>query len=213
MKRLHHLLWSLLIFVMLGIGVLFLWSQRLNHLPTEEGSTSPLLIYKQLPTFSLTTQTNQDLSLADLQGKVWIADFIFTRCQSACPVLSRRMEGLTKSLTHDDLRYVSFSVDPTWDKPEVLAKYGAQFNAKESQWFFLTGEQSTIYDLVQKGFQLGVAEATPEELEAGGMPILHSSKFVLVDQEGRIRGYYDSTDESKMTALKKDALALLELTP
>jgi protein SCO1/2 len=160
-----------------------------------------------LPDFRLTERSGRPLSLADLRGRPWVADFIFTQCGGACPAMTARMARLRRDLSKD-VASVSFTVDPAHDTPEVLARYAAAFHADEG-WHFLTGPQKDLYDLSVGGFKLAAMEVPAGEQTAGGDgPFLHSSKFVLVDGEGVIRGYYDSTDEPAMRALVADADAI-----
>jgi protein SCO1 len=160
-----------------------------------------------LPDFRLTERSGRALSLADLRGRPWVADFIFTQCGGACPAMTARLARLRRDLSAD-VASVSFTVDPAHDTPEVLARYAAAFHADES-WYFLTGPQKDLYDLSVGGFKLAAMEVPPADQAAGGDgPFLHSSKFVLVDAEGVIRGYYDSTDEQAMRALVADASSL-----
>jgi protein SCO1/2 len=157
-----------------------------------------------LPDFRLTERSGRPLSLADLRGRPWVADFIFTQCAGACPAMTARMARLRRDLS-TDVAFVSFTVDPAHDTPEVLARYAATFRADES-WHFLTGAQKDLYDLSVGGFKLAAMEVPPADKAAGGDgPFLHSSKFVLVDAQGVIRGYYDSTDEQALRALVADA--------
>ncbi|MEX0655641.1 MAG: SCO family protein [Phycisphaeraceae bacterium] len=155
----------------------------------------PVPVLYDLPAFELTNQAGQAVGLDDLQGKVWIANFIFTRCPSICPMVTGRMADIQRTLEQedrlDDVRLVSFSVDPQHDTPEVLREYGERFNARFERWQFLTGDHNRIWRLIEDGFLLHVAEA-PED---PAMPIMHSDKFVLIDRDGRIRGYYSLTDE------------------
>jgi protein SCO1 len=160
-----------------------------------------------LPDFRLTERSGRPLSLADLRGRPWVADFIFTQCGGACPAMTARMARLRRDLSKD-VASVSFTVDPAHDTPEVLARYAAAFRADEG-WHFLTGPQKDLYDLSVGGFKLAAMEVPAAEQGAGGDgPFLHSSKFVLVDGEGVIRGYYDSTDEPALRALLADVDAI-----
>jgi protein SCO1/2 len=133
-----------------------------------------------------------------------VADFIFTRCGGACPAMTARMARLRRELP-DDVRFVSFTVDPATDTPEVLARYAANFKA-DTRWRFVTGPQKDLYALSTDGFKLAAMEIPPSEQKPGegDGPFLHSSKFVLVDRAGEIRGYYDSTDEDDMKDLRAD---------
>ena len=166
------------------------------------GATS-LPVLAQLPDFRLLERGGQTLGLADLKGKVWIADFIFTRCPGTCPRMSSRMASLQRDLRGEDgLRLVSISVDPEFDTQEVLAKYAAQYQAEERRWFFLTGDKTAIHHLAKSGFLVGGVDDVT----------LHTTRFVLIDRQGRVRGYYNSSDEEDLRKLGNDARALLRET-
>ncbi len=158
--------------------------------------------------FALINQKGENVRLTNLKGKIWIADFIFTRCQSQCPLMSGHMRELQSKLLNSEVLLVSFTVDPEHDRPEILSEYAKRLGAQEGKWIFLTGEKKQIWDLAEIGFKLGVDTATPEDLKQGGEPILHSERFVLVDQVGNIRGFYDSTETLKLDELIRDAQAL-----
>ncbi len=164
------------------------------------GPSQPLPILAQLPGFQLTDQTGSPFGLDDLRGRVWIADFIFTRCPGPCPRMTSRMADLQKQLSgQSDLALVSFSVDPEFDTPEVLARYAEQFHAQQSRWSFLTGSKQTIHSLAKSGFLVGGVDDVT----------LHTTRFVLVDRQGRVRGYYSSSDEQSLQTLVTDAKRLL----
>src|SRR5206468_11373309 len=120
-----------------------------------------------------------------LAGKPWIADLIFTHCAGPCPVMTGKMASLQKALASSDVRLVSISVDPKNDTPAVLKEYAQKFGADESRWLFLTGDEQAAYD-VARGLLL---PADPAKADA---PIIHSTKFVLIDAAGKIRKYYSS---------------------
>ena len=163
----------------------------------------PLPILGALPAFSLEAHDGRRVSLESLRGRVWIADFIFTRCGGVCPAMTTRMSSLREEVS-DDLRFVSFSVDPGYDTPQVLAAYAKNLEPGD-QWVFLTGPQPAVYSLATDGFHLAAMEVPPDQqIEGGDGPFLHSSRFVLVDREGRLRGYYDSTDPEAMKKLVAD---------
>ncbi len=157
------------------------------------------------PAFSLVSEQGKPVTQADLAGKVWIADFVFTRCGGSCPILSARMAALAER-TRDvaELRFVSFGVDPEYDTPEVLAGYGRKLGADPARWTFLHGPRPLVRSLIRDGFKLAVEDAPADSVE----PILHSTRFVLVDGEGAIRGYYDGMDQPPVDQLEKDARAL-----
>jgi protein SCO1/2 len=156
------------------------------------------------PAFTLTDSSGKTLGSADLRGKVWIADFVFTSCGSICPRMSAAMADLQRTLSQGrdwpSTRLVSISVDPDRDTPEVLRGYAKTLGAQEGQWLFLTGERSVIWPLVRNGFHLPVDEADKNS----DSPILHSGKFLLIDRQGRIRGYYDGLETEGREKLLAD---------
>jgi len=156
-----------------------------------------------VPDFSLTDQTDKAVTLAELKGKVWVADFIFTNCGGTCPVMTEKMRKLQDTLP-GQVRLVSFTVDPARDTTKVLAAYAAERGATRDRWLFLTGDKQQLYDICIKGFKLPVEEDASTPLE----PITHSTRFVLVDKQGEIRGYYSGTEEEELNRLAADAKKL-----
>lgn len=154
--------------------------------------------------FYLTERSGQPFRRADLMGKIWIADFIFTRCKGPCPMMSAHMQGLQKSLP-DEVKLVSFSVDPDYDTPAVLSAYADKYQAQPGRWFFLTAKKSAIYDAIRRNFNL------PGQGPDGQGGIVHSDRFVLVDRQGAIRGYYEGTDDAESKRLVEDAKELLRV--
>ena len=158
-----------------------------------------------LPGFSFTDQDGATVRLDDLLGEPWVADFIFTRCPGPCPLMSKKMQQLGPLLP-EGVRRVSFSVDPDYDTPEVLAEYAARYDAGDD-WIFLTGDRQGLWELSRDGFKLGVDEAIDELPQQQG-PIVHSTRFVLVDQEGVVRGYYDPFDRDELERLLRELRAV-----
>ena len=159
-----------------------------------------------VPNFELTEANGRPFRLVDLKERVWIASFIFTRCAEICPRMMRQETQLQGRLPkRDDLKLVTFSVDPDWDTPPVLTAYAEGFGLDRTGWVFLTGDKKQIFELAQKGFRLATQEAEP----GAEMPILHSTKLVLVDRRGAIRGYYDSVDDTALESLVRDVRMLL----
>jgi cytochrome oxidase Cu insertion factor (SCO1/SenC/PrrC family) len=171
-----------------------------------EDTSSPLQELADLgevPDFTLVSQTGDSVRLADLRGQVWIGDFIFTNCASTCPMMTSQLVKLSGALAGvDRVRLVSFSVDPDRDTPSRLAEYAAGYGAQPERWLFLTGDKAAIRRLSVEGFHLPVGDATPADLAAGAEPVLHSTRFVLVDAQGHIRGYYDGGDEAALERLR-----------
>jgi protein SCO1/2 len=130
-----------------------------------------------------------------------VADFIFTRCPDVCPALSARMSSLRKQLG-DGITTVSISVDPGHDTPEVLSTYAQRFNAP-ADWLFLTGSRDAVAALLKDGFKVAFADDGPPTT-----PITHSDRFVLVDPELRVRGYYHGIDEDDVKKLVGDLATL-----
>jgi len=136
----------------------------------------------------------------ELAGKVWVADFIFTHCAGVCPAMSSNMRKLQERL-FEDVRLVSFSVDPYNDTPEVLTEYANRYGADRDRWLFLTGDPEGIQKLSVGGFKLALDPASGTEKE----PITHSSRMVLVDRNANIRGYYGTEEPKDLERLIKDA--------
>lgn len=153
--------------------------------------------YGVVPDFTLTDQTNQPFqSASTLRGKLWIADFIFTNCPGPCPRMSAQMHQIATALHGlKDLRLVSFTVDPARDTPAVLAKYAERYQAEPGVWYFLTGSQATLNNLARNVFMLGNVNGD----------LQHSTRFVLIDREGRIRGYYLTSEDDAIPRLIADA--------
>ena len=164
-----------------------------------------------VPDFALIERSGQPVRRADLDGGPWVADFVFTRCTGMCPALSTRMADLRHRVADAGLtaRFVSFSVDPTHDTPEVLRDYARRVGADGDDWLFLTGPRDALYDLIGSGFHLTVSERPPTAVAAeGGELITHSDRFVLVDGTGRIRGYYHGLDATMPDEVIRDLSAL-----
>ena len=179
--------------------------QRFQRALQQDNAQLP--VYGEVPDFALVDQRGQPVTRHDLLGHVWIADFIFTRCAGQCPMMTAQMAELARQLP-SEARFVSLSVDPTHDAPNVLADYAASHGALSEQWRFVTGSPEAIYRLSTKGFHLSVEPQGGTAAE----PIIHSARFVLVDQTGRIRGYYDGTDAEAVSRLLMDATALVRAT-
>ncbi|MGH8092245.1 MAG: SCO family protein [Chthoniobacterales bacterium] len=158
-----------------------------------------------VPSFQLIDQNNQAFGLEQLRGKIWIADFIYTTCPGPCPMISSRMSETQRPLRDTDVQLVSFSVDPQHDTPSVLRDYAAKLDAQPGRWKFLTGDKDTIYRLVRDGFKLATAD--------GADGPVHSTRIVLVDRRGVIRGYYDATEADAVTRLLADTTHLLQQQP
>jgi protein SCO1 len=155
----------------------------------------------QVSHFTLTDQTGSAFdSGAQLDHKVWVADFMFTTCPGPCPRMSSQMHQVQMALEKDGIRLVSFTVDPEHDTPAALAAYAKTYKASPGVWSFLTGTQADLNHLSKDVFKLGVVDGSLE----------HSTRFVLVDRAGQIRGYYLTSEADAIPHVIADARALLK---
>lgn len=164
-----------------------------------------------VPAFELVDQHRRPVSADDLRGRPWVVDFVFTRCTSICPRMTERMAALERSHRGSAARFVSVSVDPEHDTPEVLRAYAERVRAGDD-WLFLTGSRAAIQALSIGGFKLALM-AADGDAPPPGEAILHSNRFVLVDAESQIRGYYDAFDRAELARLEADLAALLDDQP
>lgn len=165
----------------------------------QEGA--PLPVLWRAPAFSALDQDGRAASDEALRRHVWIADFIFTRCTTACPLISAKMLLLRQAITSPDVRFVSFSVDPTFDTPAVLKQYARRWQ-DDGRWVLLSTEPAAVQDIAR-------AMKVPLERSSDPQnPILHSTSFFLVDGSGNLRGIYDSVDDDAVRRLVADARSL-----
>lgn len=177
--------------IFLIISFFFKDSQPVKELP-EIGN---------IPQFEFTNSDGNIVTLDNLKGKVWVADFIFTTCTMACPMMTGNMNIVHKKFKkNDNVRLVSISVYPEFDTPEVLKNYASQYDADTEKWLFLTGKEDAVKDIIRDGFKIGDYEDI----------IFHSEKFALVDKKGIIRAYYNGMKSEDMKQLKKDIDVLLK---
>lgn len=187
-------LWTILVLTLLAVAGATLWS-ALGH-----EAAGPLPVLGRVPPFELTGRDGRPVTLADLAGRPFVIDFVFTRCVSSCPLMTAAMSRVGRGLEEGrDFRRVSVSVDPTYDTPAVLARYAEEHRAPAS-WWFLTGDPQRILALMGDGFHLAVEPATGDPRN----PIAHSTRLVLVDGKGRIRGYYQGLDADDLQRLDRD---------
>jgi protein SCO1 len=168
------------------------------------GKTSDTTFHK-IPAFSLTNQENENITEQDVRGKIVVADFIFTRCPTICPKMSTQMTRVQDAFTkQNEVKLVSFSVDPERDSVEVLQDYARKYKVRSDKWNLLTGNKKDIYDLARYGFKVSalMGDGGPEDF-------IHTEKLILVDKEGIIRGYYDGTDPEEVDRLIVEAKILI----
>jgi protein SCO1 len=161
--------------------------------------TKTLDDYGAVPLFDLTAQDGQPFHSQALAGKIWVADFIYTTCPGPCPRMTSQMREVQDAvLKVRDVRLVSFTVDPERDTPPVLAEYAKTHGAASAVWHFLTGPKDTLQKLDRDAFKLGNLDGT----------LQHSTRFVLVDRQAHIRGYYDTSESTAIPKLISDLYAL-----
>jgi cytochrome oxidase Cu insertion factor (SCO1/SenC/PrrC family) len=181
-----------------AVGVVF----SLNRMQSRE-SSGPDLGFA--PGFTLTDADSATFRSTDLAGKVWLVDFFFTRCRGTCPILTGRMLEAQGALQeHAGWRLVSITVDPEHDTPSVLRAHAEATGMDPERWVLLTGDKTEVTKLVQQGFLLPLSR-----VDDAVEPVLHSTRILLVDRRGAIRGHYDALDDDAMAALPRDAIRLL----
>ncbi|HUS08182.1 MAG TPA: SCO family protein [Bryobacteraceae bacterium] len=157
---------------------------------------TPLPTLGVIPEFNLVDQSGNRFSSKErLDGRIWVADFIFTNCAGPCPRMSRQMKTVSEQFSGvSDLQLISFTVDPARDTPEVMAEYARRYAANPATWSFLTGSVAELQTLCRDAFMLGNVDGKLE----------HSTRFVLVDRKARIRGFYDSSDPAHLAKIITD---------
>ncbi|MBC8111478.1 MAG: SCO family protein, partial [Verrucomicrobia bacterium] len=166
-------------------------------------------VFHKIPDFSLTDENGKPANLSLVKGKIHIADFIFTRCPGQCPKMSKEMQRLQEKFEKNpQVVFLSYTVDPEHDTPEVLKKYAQNLEADSNRWHFLTGAKKDIYHLALKGYFITAKE---EETNSQALEdrFVHTDKFVLVDTEGQIRGFYSGVSQLEMEKLVLETKILL----
>jgi protein SCO1/2 len=184
-----------------GIGVLLLiLSLSLAFLLAKAQSRvvrhEPLPVLAQVADFSLTNQNGAAVSLADLRGRVWIGDIIFTHCGGPCLRMTHQMKELQDALAKDNsIKFISLTTDSDNDTPAVLKTYAERNGADLNRWSFLTGTKKQVNNLAVDSLKLSVVEKKPEERVTPEDLWVHSTIFVLVDKRGQLRGIYQTGGE------------------
>lgn len=190
--------------ILLGTALWIKLAPQRGYSVAQRGSLEGMGNYGGVPEFSLVERSGKRVGLAQLRGTIWIADFIYTTCEDTCPMQTAEMARLQHELRPQGaVKLLSFSVDPEKDTPAVLSEYAARYRADAEGWLFLTGPKEEIINLVQRGFRLSAVTSAVDE----GV-IMHSPRFVLIDREAQIRGYYDSRDKDALQRLRKDVAVL-----
>jgi protein SCO1/2 len=194
--------WKLILPVLIIVALLAIVASVLFI--QAEQSRRDLPILGDVPPFAFDNAHGGLFGREQFDGKITIVDFIFTNCATACPVMAVSMEELYRAFAEEDrIQFVSISVDPYNDTQEVLQEYAAQVGVSDSRWVFLRSQIDSVADLCENGFRMA----------ADDLPGGHSTRFVLVDPLGQIRGYYDGMDEASMKILKTDIVTLARQLP
>jgi protein SCO1 len=191
----HRIVWGLLGVFLLGFVGFAIYSRMASN------STPPPPVYSTAGNFSFQDQRGKTVTAADFNGHPWIADFIFTRCAGTCNVMTAALSAVNKLIPESsDVKLVSFSMDPEYDTSKVLAEYAKAQGADHPRWYFLTGNRDEMFRLTRDNFKQVVTleGGTPDE------PIVHSTRFVLVDRHGRIRGFYAGQEKESVDKLLAD---------
>lgn len=200
MKKVRLLLWAAVAIAGLGLFA----AHRISATErTEKGNLG------HVPSFSLLDQNGQVVTDQTLRGSIAVVSFVYTRCPSVCPMLTAKFKALqTKLGKLPHTRFVSISVDPEHDTPAVLKAYAQRFDA-DPDWLFLTGPLATIEKTVVEGFKLHIGEPAPNAQNPSLVDIMHGEHFVLVGEDGTIRGYYRS-DQAGIEELESDVRGLAQ---
>jgi protein SCO1/2 len=195
--------------LMLVLGLLILLLAMYRAMEVQAGSPSTLRKISTIPPFALTERSGREITNRDLLGKVWIADFVYTSCPGPCPLITAEMARMEQKLAGDPrVQFVTFTVDPQNDTPAVLAKYADHYGADANRWWFLTGPQKPVYDLIQNGFYQAVVDNHGAPPEPGQFAVTHSTQFALVDAQGNMRGSYNAQDDDERAHLLRDVQRL-----
>jgi protein SCO1/2 len=169
-------------------------------------------VWHQLTNFSLTNQQGKKITADSLKGKIIIADFFFTHCPTICPPMTKNMKRLQESIhngqrvgdkTNKRIHFLSFSIDPERDSVERLKYWADRFQINPEKWWLLTGDKKTIYNLALNEIKLGVQDGAGIDTN-----FVHSSKFVLIDSNRYVRGFYDGLDSTSLSKLSADIVLL-----
>jgi len=219
-KSVEWMVWGGLILTIAVILVAFILKQARERrsaagLTPAIGSANvpdaKLPVLFEVPDFALTNQAGGVVTRSDMRGQVWIADIIFTRCAGPCPDMTHRMADLQAGIPRNQpVKFVTLTTDPDYDTPAVLQSYARRFLAQPGRWHFLTGTKKQIADLAVHGLKLTAMEKDLEKQETLKDLFIHSTLFILIDQQGRARASFESDDPAMKSKLLPDIMKLLQ---
>jgi len=193
-------------------------------LVNKKGKNVEDTVWHQLPNFTFTNQLGNKVSLDEIKGvtynnaeadtsnKIIVADFFFTHCPTICPTLTLNMKRLQQSITNAQrvgdqtpqfIQFLSFSIDPERDSVQRLKAWADRFQIDPADWWLLTGDKKTIYDLCINDMKLGLVDG-----EGVDTNFIHTPNFVLIDRNRNIRGYYNGLDSTAISKLSGDIIYL-----
>jgi protein SCO1/2 len=182
--------WGGIVFVVLAIGVAYVRER-------QRTPTTKLPVIAQVADFTLTNQLDRPVRLADLRGQVWVADIIFSRCPGPCATMTQRMSELQAALpTNAPVKLISLTTDPEHDTPRALAAYAQRFGADSNRWHFLTGPKADLVKLAVNSLKLTVLDTEEAKRTSPNDLFIHSTIFVVVDKQGRLRAVFESLDNA-----------------
>ncbi len=207
----RRLEWTVWIGVLLTVMLLLL-AYLLAQTRLRSSIGKPLPVLGNIANFSLTNQNGRVVSLTNLQGRVWVADIIFTRCGGPCPRMTRQMKELQDALPpRSSAELVTLTTDADFDTPPVLKTYAAKFGADTNRWMFLTGDKREVAKLAIDSLKLTALEKKPDERTSPDDLFVHSTIFVVVDAHSRLRGVFETTGEDiDPHKVKADILAAVK---
>lgn len=179
---------------------------------TKKGKRVTDTVWHRLANFTLANQEGKLVSLDKLKGKIIIANFFFTHCPTICPGLTLNMKRMAESIhngqrvgdrTNKQVHFLSFSVDPERDSVERLKFWADKYQVDPEQWWLLTGDKKVIYDLVIEEMKVGLVDGKGVDTN-----FIHSDRFVLIDSNRHVRGYYSGLDSASLTKLSNDLVLL-----
>ena len=187
----------------IAVAVVTMLQNRFEKLPvynaTSNANKEDKIIHPVQP-FNLTNQDGENYSDRNVNNKIYVADFFFTSCTSACPKMTNNLKLVEDAFKNDkDIMIVSFTVDPETDTAQRLKWYAGLFKIDTDKWNLLTGSKQEIYRLARESFYVSAGDG-----DGGPDDFIHSDKLVLVDKQKQIRGYYTGTDKSSVEQLIHD---------
>ncbi len=212
----------LIVFTIIGVGITYYYIRPkekklpvINPVDVNEEMVDPEMLRvgygHTIGNFSFKDQEGRTISNETVKDKIYVVEYFFTTCKSICPVMNKEMQRVHEQFGDDpDFRILSFTVDPQTDTQEKMMQYAKDHGVdKGANWHFLTGNKDKLYNLARTSFFV-LKPAEAENIGNGDEDFIHTNNFVLVDGEGRIRGYYDGTSKKEVDKLLHDIELLKE---